>query len=210
MIGRFAATLLALVSLACADHATMSESQCTAGDWQTIGYRDGAIGLRSTRLLAHQDACVPHDVIPQRDQYMLGWREGIREFCDPDNAFQVGRSGRVHRNVCPADQRDDFLAAYKEGRKLHLAEAAVFELEERIQSSRMRLQVVEQEIVESATAQLNPVLTPAQRIELVAKVQRLDDERRSLEAEIPQLEAELVLRTNELEELSQSMASLSL
>ncbi|MBW2423461.1 MAG: DUF2799 domain-containing protein [Deltaproteobacteria bacterium] len=210
MNGRFLPALLVLASLACADRGTMSESQCAAGDWQTVGYRDGAIGLRSTRLLAHQDACVPHDVIPQRDEYMLGWREGIREFCDPDNAFQVGRSGRIHHNVCPADQRNDFLAAYKEGRRYFLAEAAVLDLEARIQSSRMRLQVVKQQIVESATAQLHPVLTPAQRIELVAKVQRLDDERRSLEAEIPQLEAELALREEELEALSQSMAALTL
>jgi hypothetical protein len=31
--------------------ATLSESQCAANDWQTVGYCDGASGQDSSRLL---------------------------------------------------------------------------------------------------------------------------------------------------------------
>ena len=202
-------SILVLTSLACAKSATVSESQCTAGDWQTIGYRDGAIGYRSTRLLAHQDACGPHGVIPDRDGYMLGWQQGIQEFCDPNNAFQVGTSGARHGNVCPADQREPFLNAYKEGRTLFLAREEVLGLERQIHVKSLRLETVKEEIVTSATAQLNPLLTLAQRIELLAKIERLNEERNRLMAEIPNLEARLTRKRDDLEDLNQSMASLT-
>ena len=40
--------------------ATLSESQCAANDWQTVGYSDGARGQDSSRLLNHQNACMKH------------------------------------------------------------------------------------------------------------------------------------------------------
>ena len=58
----FAAVSMLLLS-ACSSNPSVSESQCIAGDWQTVGYRDGTNGLRSTQLLQHQDACVQYDVI---------------------------------------------------------------------------------------------------------------------------------------------------
>jgi hypothetical protein len=200
---------MALVSLACAKHASVSESQCTAGDWQTIGYRDGSAGTRSTRLLAHQDACVQHGVIPDRDEYMAGWTHGIAEFCNPTNGFAVGHSGRRHANICPVDQRQDFQKAYKEGRSLYLATAAVRDLERKISRKTIRLEAVKEEIVTTLAAQLNPLLIPSVRIELLAKVRRLNDEEQRLTAEIPILEEKLALKSNELEALDRSMAALS-
>jgi hypothetical protein len=205
---KIAFSILVLAALACADNATVSESQCAAGDWQTIGYRDGAIGYRSTRLLAHQDACVQHGVIPDRNEYMLGWEQGIQEFCDPNNAFRVGNTGARHNNVCPPDQRDDFLESYKEGRSLYLARAEVLRLERQIYGKRLRLESVREQIVTTSTAQLNPLLMPAERIELLAKVQRLHEEMKRLETEMPHLEDDLARKVVELEDLNQSMAAL--
>jgi hypothetical protein len=201
--------LLLLTSFACAKSGSVSESQCAAGDWQTIGYRDGTVGYRSTRLLAHQDACVPHGVIPDRESYMAGWQQGVIEFCEPNNGFAVGRNGQRYDNVCPGEQRDAFLEAYKQGRTLFLAKAEVLDLERRLHAKRLRLESVKQEIVTSATAQLNPLLTPAQRVELVAQAARLNDERSLLETEIPRLESELALKAEEFEALDQSMAALT-
>lgn len=206
---RISLFVMALVSLACANNASVSESQCAAGDWQTIGYRDGAVGTRSTRLLAHQDACVQHGVIPDRDEYMLGWKQGIAEFCDPNNAFEVGHSGQRHRNVCPPDQRQGFQQAYKEGRTLYLATAAVQNLERKLSNKRLRLETVKEEIVTTAAAQLNPALLPNTRIELLARIRRLNDEENRLTAEIPLLEEQLTLKAAELEALDRSMASLT-
>jgi len=203
--------LLALVStgLACSKNASVSESQCTAGDWETIGYRDGALGYRSSRLLAHQDACIPHGVTPDREAYQTGWRQGIEEFCDPANGFEVGQSGEGHGNVCPAPQRDAFLAAYDRGRMLFVARDRVDSLAQAIAYRTQRIEAIGEELVVTASAQLNPMLLPDARIQLAARVKRLYDEKTRLAAEIPGLEAELQVRTSELESLDRSMAAAS-
>jgi hypothetical protein len=199
--------VLVPIALACARHASVSESQCAAGDWETIGYRDGALGYRSSRLLAHQDACVPHGVTPDRAAYQLGWQQGIEEFCDPNNGLEIGLSGRGHANVCPVPLRDDFLAAYGRGRTLFVARDRVTSLEQAIQYRTQRIEAIGEELVMATAAQLNPTLLPADRINLVARVKRLYDEKSRLAAEIPALEEELRVRTSELEALDRSLAA---
>jgi hypothetical protein len=206
-LGALALLLLVSTGLACARNASVSESQCAAGDWETIGYRDGALGYRSSRLLAHQDACVPHGVTPDRSAYQVGWQQGIAEFCQPDNGFELGRSGEGHANVCPAPQRDAFLAAFDRGRSLYAAGARVREVENAIAQKTLRLRTIDEEMVATASAQLDPMLLPAHRIQLAARVKTLYDEKTRLAAEIPALEEELRLRVRELEALDGAMAS---
>src|SRR5258705_279322 len=110
-----------LFALAGCASDSISESQCIAGDWQTVGYRDGVNGYRSTELLNHQNACVKHGVIPDRASYMVGWESGVREYCEANNGYDVGERGYTYNNVCPDDQREAFLAAYHNGRQLYLA-----------------------------------------------------------------------------------------
>lgn len=193
----------------CSGNPSVSESQCIAGDWQTVGYRDGVNGLRSTQLLQHQDACVQHDVIPDRTTYMLGWTQGMREYCKPLNAFVTGERGQRYYNVCPASMDHDFQVAYKEGRELYLARAAVANLERKIIARENRLEVVKAEIVSSATSQFDPLLTPAQRIDLIAYTQRLTEEKSRIQAEIPELEDQLSERAKRLAALTQTLASVT-
>ncbi|MBW2232031.1 MAG: hypothetical protein JRH17_16745, partial [Deltaproteobacteria bacterium] len=70
-------------------------------------------------------------------------------------------------------------------------------------------QFVKEEMVSTATAQLNPLLTPAARIELLAKIERLNGEKNRLAAQIPQLEDEFARKADDLEELNRSMAALT-
>ena len=205
---RFASVFLTfLLVTGCAGRGTVSENQCAVGDWQSLGYRDGINGYRSTRLLEHGDACMKHDIVPDRSAYMLGWEEGIRSYCEPNNGFSVGERGWQHNNVCPADLRADFLMAYKEGRRLYMARVEVANLEREIEHKTNRLDAVNAQIVSDAAAQLNPDLTPAERIELGARVPRLYEEKRRLLDELPDLEAELEISRRELEHLNQTLAS---
>ena len=193
----------------CSSNPSVTESQCIAGDWQTVGYRDGVNGLRSTQLLQHQDACVQHDVMPDRDTYMVGWKQGVREYCSPHNAFTTGERGQRYYNVCPAAMDHDFQVAYKEGRELYLARAAVANLERKIAEREMRLEVVKAEIVSSAASQLDPTLTATQRIELIAYTQRLTEEKSRIQAEIPGLEDALADRARHLDALTHTLASVT-
>ncbi|MGD8418731.1 MAG: DUF2799 domain-containing protein [Pseudomonadales bacterium] len=193
----------------CSSKPSVSENQCAAGDWQTIGYRDGVNGMRSSQLLAHQDACMEHGITPDRSQYMLGWDEGVREYCEPNNGFDVGERGWGHNNVCPEDMRAAFLAAYQEGRTLYQARADVANLEREIDQKTARLSEVKSQIVTTTAAQIDGSLTPTQRVELATRVQRLYEEKQQLEKELPDLEAELSIRNRELDRLVDNTTSLA-
>ena len=191
----------------CGGGATVSENQCVAGDWQTLGYRDGARGYRSSSILAHQDACGEHGIVPDRHGYMLGWEEGVREYCQANNGFAVGEHGYGHNNVCPDDLRADFLTEYHKGRSLYLARSAVARLERELVSAEARLETVKGELVASAAAQFSGTLLPAERVELIAKTQRLHEEQKNLEYEIGDLERELELKEQELAALDRQLAA---
>jgi hypothetical protein len=65
-------------------------------------------------------------------------------------------------------------------------------------------------MVMTVSAQLDPLLLPAHRIQLAARVKQLYDEKNRLKTEIPALEQELTIRTRELETLNEQMAAVGL
>jgi len=191
-------SMLVLAALAGCASNSVSESQCIAGDWQTVGYRDGANGYRSTELLEHQNACVKHGVIPDRASYMAGWEKGVREYCEANNGYDVGERGYGHKNVCPDDQREAFLAAYHDGRELYLARSDVSNLEQAISQREYRLDEIKAELISSATQQFDPTLTPAARVDLLALTERLAEEQGRINAELPQMRQQLAFKTQQL------------
>lgn len=198
-----------LMVTGCGGGATVSEGQCVAGDWQTVGYRDGAGGLRSTRLLEHQDACARHQIIPDRNGYMIGWNAGIEEYCRPTNGFAEGERGARYDNVCPTDLEAAFLDSYRQGRALYTARREVQALTSQLARMEARVDTLKAEIVSSGAAQLSPDLTPARRIELLAETQRLTEEKAATEAEIPAIAQELAYKEQELDRLQQSLATIA-
>jgi len=196
-----------IVLAGCGGGATVSQNQCIAADWQTLGYRDGVNGVRSSQLLKHQDACVEHGIIPDREGYMTGWNTGVREYCQPNNAFEIGELGGGHDNVCPNGMQTTFTTAYRQGRQLYLARVEISNLERTINAKEQRLEQIKADLVSSATEQLNPLLTPADRVELLAYTHRLTEERHRLRTELPPLEHELADRQIELDAMRQSLVS---
>src|SRR5262245_23461795 len=139
-----AAGLLALAGCA---STTLSESQCRAGDWQTVGYRDGADGYASTRLLDHQDACVKRGIVPDRALYMAGWHAGVVAFCTPETGFSQGEQGAGYGRICPVELEPPFLDAYKDGRSLYLASSEVERLSDLLDSKNAELTSVNERLV---------------------------------------------------------------
>lgn len=204
----FILLLTALIILSgCAGRDTVSESQCIASDWQTLGYRDGVNGIRSSQLLAHQDACGKHGIIPDRAGYMTGWNIGAREYCQPNNGFELGERGGGHSNICPQDMQTTFTTAYREGRRLHLARIEVSNLERSISRKERRLENIKTDLVASVTEQLNPTLTAPERVELVAYSHRLIEERARLKEQLPLLVMELADKQIELDALRRLLIS---
>ena len=96
--------------------ATMSKSECNTADWRTIGYEDGSAGYSAERMAQHRKACADHGVRLALDDYQDGRQQGLREYCQPQNAYRVGAYGGNYRGVCPADLEPAFMAAYESGR----------------------------------------------------------------------------------------------
>ncbi|MEM6710197.1 MAG: DUF2799 domain-containing protein [Pseudomonadota bacterium] len=184
----------------------LSAHQCLAGDWFTVGERDGLAGLASTQVLAHQDACGKHGVVPSTAEYRRGWAAGIARFCTPDNGYAVGLSGRSYSGSCPIELEPAFRAAYEDGRVLHRARAEVARLESQLNAAETRRDAIDREITGAVVAQAQPDLTEQERLTLLETTQRLLEERDALDRQLPLIVAELEAAYRYLEQLEPSFA----
>ncbi|MET0809299.1 MAG: DUF2799 domain-containing protein [Pseudoxanthomonas sp.] len=85
--------LSALLILALSGCATMNKDECLTVDWRTVGYEDGVAGRSGDRIAQHRKACAKHGVAPDLDAYQSGRDQGLREYCQPDNGYQLGARG---------------------------------------------------------------------------------------------------------------------
>lgn len=198
----------ALMLAACASKPTVSEFQCKAGDWQTIGHRDGSLGYESTRLLAHQEACGEFGIVPNRDTYMAGWRAGVGEYCVPDNGFRLGERGGRASAACQGALKQPFVSAFNDGRRLYSARREVDQLQRQLRDSGTRLEAIKHEMIDLTAAQLDMTLLPEDRLHLIQEMDELRTERQAIKEQIPGLEEELYVRQAELEGLSQELAEI--
>jgi len=200
-------TLIAVISLLLISGcASLSESQCVAGDWETVGYRDGIAGKQSTQLLQHQNACMKHGAVPDRNAYLAGWEDGVRQFCLPGNGFTAGEAGRSFANICPDDLQDAYYAAYQEGRRLYLAKSEIDELNRTIAQKEYRLKQLDAEINSVEAELISDETSALQRVRLLDKTKELAAEQGELEAEIQQLTVDVALKGERLQSLRQTLA----
>ena len=198
----FMLTLLSIASLCagCASHS-LTQNQCVAGDWQTVGHRDGQSGLSSTSLLTHQDACGEFGVIPDRTQYLAGWNQGVLSYCRADNGFALGEQGSSYNDVCPTGLRGEFLGSYDQGRELYVARRDVQQLESTLSRNHARKVKIDARVLELTAAQVEPTLTPTKRVELFTQTKNLLEEKKRIEHDLPELEYQLDQAIARLERL---------
>ena len=186
--------------------ASMSKSQCLANDWETVGYRDGLSGAQSSAIMKHQNACVKHGVVPDRDAYLAGWREGVEQYCQPINGFSAGERGAGFSNVCPPHLQQSFHAAYQDGRQLYIAQSEINHLVNAIAQREGRLREVKAELAALAGGVIDSESTVADRATMVLTAKDLAQEQGRLESEIGELQAEVAVKSERLEKLRHSLA----
>ncbi len=114
--------VLAGAGLALASCQTLNEAECQTVSWNTLGQQDGAQGRPTTYIGRHQEACAKHGLPIDTVSWQAGWEQGIRQYCQPDNALNRGRNGQSAPNNCPADLSRDFAFAYEVGRGVYDAQ----------------------------------------------------------------------------------------
>ncbi|MCX7644072.1 MAG: DUF2799 domain-containing protein [Rhodobacteraceae bacterium] len=104
--------LFALVSC-----ASLTEEECRAGDWFRIGLADGTEGRGPDRIEAHRRACADAGVTPDAEAWLKGRERGLRLYCVPQKAYEVGRQGRAIAEGCTPAERARMAPAYEWGRQ---------------------------------------------------------------------------------------------
>lgn len=201
------ATTFLAVTAALSGCASLSESQCLAGDWQTIGYRDGTNGLGPSELLEHQNACVKHGVTPDREAYLAGWNRGVLQYCQPRNGFALGERGASFPALCPDAVAETFEAAYHDGRRLYLARAEIRRLEREIRTREHRLEHLEEAIAGAEYRLVEDGLSSDERRRLLEETKTMSREQGEIEAELKELRIEVALEHQRLEQLRHALAS---
>ena len=89
------------------------KTACVQRDWYEIGRQDGRIGESIYKLENWSTLC-PKTM--KKEVYKLGYRKGLKNYCSPGNAYELGKSGVAYKNVCQDSQtRRLFLRSYNDG-----------------------------------------------------------------------------------------------
>ena len=196
---RLLAAALVAATLAVGGCSSMSESECLAMDWRTIGYEDGVVGYSGNRIGQHRKACGKYGITPSLSEYQAGRDQGLREFCKPLNGFRVGARGNGYNGVCPAELDRAFLDAYQSGRQLYTLRARVGDTAGEIESMRAELVNIDKNLVTHGAEILNPTITHERRAQLLLDTKQMAERKGAIKSSIPQLEHDLDLYQRELD-----------
>ena len=180
--------LAAVLILALPGCATMSKSECLNVDWRTIGYEDGVAGHSGDHIAQHRKACAKHGVVPDLNAYQSGREQGLREYCQPENGYQMGARGGSYNASCPADLKQDFESAYHSGFELYTLRARVAEASNEIEASRQQIAQSEKDLVAISAAILDPVTDNTARAQALLDAKNIAQRQGQLKARIRQLE----------------------
>jgi hypothetical protein len=183
--------------------ATLDKDECLVADWRLIGYQDGVAGKSSTALGTYREDCAKHAVVPDLDAYQVGRAEGLLEYCEADNGYRLGSSGRGLSSVCPSHLEVDFRAAYDRGREIYLARSAVKTTRSRIYNHQQTLQDLEEEKGYKLAELIADGLKAEQRVLILYEITQLEQEMHSVEDEIAELEYDLSSQQAHLDSLTQ-------
>lgn len=191
---------VAVTLLALSGCASMSKDECLAVDWRTVGYEDGVEGYPGDHIAQHRKACAKYGVRADLALYQEGRNQGLVEFCQPTNGYNIGVRGGGYGGVCPAQLEPAFLRAYRAGRELHEMVARVSGTQAELESKRRELARVEHGIVENSAAAISADATADQRAQAVLDAANLAEQAGRLKVEIRQLSADSVRYQVELDD----------
>lgn len=180
--------ILAFAGLALAGCASIGKDECLVMDWRTVGYEDGATGRGIEALANRRKACSRHGVVPDLAAYRIGRDEGLQEYCQPDNGFRVGASGRGYGGVCPAHLVTGFAEAYDTGRTLWRLESRLDVAIGGITARRAEIVRIDEILVSSGLIVMGENSTTEERAQALLNSKTLTERRGRLLVEINELE----------------------
>lgn len=169
---------IAAAGLALSGCETLDKGQCLQGDWQAIGYTDGANGRLASRIGDHAKACSQYGVTPDAPVYYAARERGLRQYCTPASGFRAARNGGDYKGVCPPPLERGFLVGYADGGLVHDAQERVSRAESDRSSAEDRGRRAERDIKNEEQRLADQSLTDEQRQASRERLRRLRDDRR--------------------------------
>lgn len=128
-----------LVMSAC---ASISEEECLAADWYSLGVEDGSKGYPMSRIGRYRKDCAEVGVAPDAQQYGEGRMVGLETFCTYERGYAEGKRGAGNKAVCPAGPLEaEFMQGYEAGHYVYQVNRDVRNLEREL--AELRLEVDE-------------------------------------------------------------------
>ena len=69
-------------------------------DWFQVGMSDGRLGIEPSYFSVYEQLCARRSKTPDREAYFTAYREGVRSYCNPENIYQIARTGAVAIGAC--------------------------------------------------------------------------------------------------------------
>jgi len=117
--------ILLLLPMGC---AVMNENECVTADWHMVGLEEGLKGKSAVTIGSYRQACAEYGITPNLSAYQAGHLQGIKQFCSPQKAFQLGASGQHLPLVCPTNIHPNYLKRHNKGLRKYCTVSTVYKL----------------------------------------------------------------------------------
>ncbi len=164
--------------------ATLNEDQCRAGDWNGIGYTDGANGYTTARFGDHVKACEKFGIMPDQALYLRGRERGLPVYCTLERGFLVGRRGDTYQGVCPAPLEARFLSGYSDGRVVLDAQHRIDRAESDINNAQTRWNDADDRLRDQERRLADPATPDTDKPAIREALKRLRDDRRQADDDL--------------------------
>ena len=117
-----------LLLLLLSNCAVMNESECVAADWRTVGMEEGLKGKSALTIGGYRKACAEYGITPDLHAYQTGHLQGLKQYCSPQKAYQMGTHGQTLPNICPSNIHPNFLSQHHQGLKIYCTADTAYDL----------------------------------------------------------------------------------
>lgn len=157
---RFFYTFLIIAGL-CGCASTNDRTACDQKDWYELGRRDGSQGLPIDQIHQLRRDCGAKGRASWEAVYTNGRNAGLVEYCDPENAFEMGKMGISYMNVCPATIEPEFLRSYRRGQMARDLEVEIKTIDKQIQSVSQKIET------EGISGQNRPLMSQLEQLRVL-------------------------------------------
>ncbi len=117
-----------LLILLLSNCAVMNESECVAADWRMVGMEEGLKGKSALTIGGYRKACAEYGITPDLHAYQAGHLQGLKQYCSPQIAYQIGTQGQPLPSVCPSNIHPNFLSQHHQGLKIYCTADTAYNL----------------------------------------------------------------------------------